>query len=112
MCFAVVNPPVIMIEPESMLDVRSGSNVTLSVEAVGLHLLFSWQRNDGKSLTSDPRVSGASTNRLTIQGVVVEDSGEYVCEVSNAAGTVRSKRAIISVSKYPETVTFYWTLTA
>ncbi len=96
---AAVNPPVIVVEPESMSDVRTRSTVTLSVDAEGLRLSFSWQRTGGRSLADDPRIEGTDTSSLRIRGAEVADSGSYVCEVSNAAGTVRSREAIISVSK-------------
>ena len=97
---ATVRPPVITADPESMLDVRGGSTITLSVAAEGLRLAFSWQRTDGEPISLSSRVEGESTSQLTIRGARREDSGGYRCEVSNAAGTVRSRVATIIVSKY------------
>lgn len=90
---------MIAVEPERVTEVRIGSSITLSVEAVGLRLVFAWQRTDGRPLTGNPRVEGASTSLLRIRDMQAEDSGGYVCEVTNIAGIVRSREAVVTVSK-------------
>ena len=93
-------PPVIIVHPESIFNISDKSMITLSLDAEGLRLSFSWQRTDGRPLTGTPRIEGASTSLLRIRDVEEGDAGGYVCEVSNAAGTVRSREATITVSKW------------
>ena len=93
--------PVIVVEPEDMVEVRIGSTLTLSVEATGIGLAYLWLRTSGTavSLVDHPRVDGARTSQMRIREVESADSGGYACEVSNSAGTVRSREATVVVSK-------------
>ena len=77
-----------------------GSTITLTVQADGRNLIFFWLRTDGESLTSSLRIEGARTSRLTIRNVEEGDTGSYICEVSNSAGSVRSTEALVTVSKW------------
>ena len=97
--YSVVTPPVILDDPASMMDVIAGSLVTLTVEARGIHLAYSWERSDRESLIANPRVEGVNTSQLQISDVDEDDAAGYVCEVTNAAGTARSREAIVFVSK-------------
>ena len=94
-----VGLPVVVVQPESMLEVESGSSIVLTVEASGIGLAYSWLRTDGIPLTGILRIEGIDTNQMTIREAEVDDSGVYVCEISNAVGTVRSREVTISVSK-------------
>ena len=93
-----VPPPVITTHPESQMDVRQGSNITFSVDAEGLRLSFSWQRRDAP-FASEQLVMGLDTRSLTIFQVEFEDAGLYACEVSNRAGSVLSRDAVLTVGE-------------
>ena len=89
---------MIVSHPDNQLGVMTGSDVTFSVDAEGLRLSFSWQREDEDSpLTTDGRVIGTYTNTLTILDVKRDDAGLYACQVSNRAGRVWSDDAVLSI---------------
>ena len=60
-------------------------------------LTYQWQRN-GTDLDPPPAgVSGATTNTLTITNVQESSEGLYRCVVSNAAGSMTSNAAQLTV---------------
>jgi hypothetical protein len=78
-------------------SVAAGHSVTLEVRAWGTPpLSYQWQRN-GVALNDGGRISGATTNRLQIDDVRVEDVGLYKVIVSNAYGSTNSLPAGVSV---------------
>ncbi len=82
--------PVLTAHP-SALVVAAGSNVTFSVTAVGASpLVYQWNFN-GTPITD------ATNATLLLNNVQVGDSGTYDVSVSNAAGSVRSASAELSV---------------
>ena len=89
---------MIVVDPVSVLNVIVGTTIMLSVEADGFNLTYLWQHTDGRSL-DNPRIEGTRSNRLRINEAEEEDAGGYVCEVTNAAGSVRSMVAVINISK-------------
>lgn len=91
--------PTILADPEDLLDIRTGSNVTFTISAEGLRLTFAWQRTDNPLLTSNPRFVGADTGSLTVYSVRFSDAGMYLCWVSNGAGSVSSMEAVLTVGR-------------
>jgi hypothetical protein len=72
--------------------VAAGANVTLSVTATGTApLRYQWQKN---SII----IPGATNASLTLNNVATADAGSYAVQVSNAAGSVMSAYAILTVS--------------
>ncbi|CAM9592142.1 unnamed protein product [Lampetra fluviatilis] len=77
--------------------VEIGLNVTLPCLAFGYpEPRVTWQRADGRSLTSrDPRAPGATSQlqdgSLYIAGAWVDDEGLYVCEVENQFGKLEAQ---------------------
>ncbi|HEY0550948.1 MAG TPA: immunoglobulin domain-containing protein [Verrucomicrobiae bacterium] len=90
-------PPIIVSQPVSQI-VQPGTNVNLTVVAVGGRpLVFQWQRN-GVDLVNDGRISGATDSVLTIGNAIESDSDVYSVTVSNALGTATSSNASLAVS--------------
>ena len=82
---------MITIHPKG-ITIAEGSDVKLTCEATGDGTLnYQWRRVSG----SLQRNSGRQT--LTIRNIVVDDSGQYYCEVDNGGEKVTSKRAEVAV---------------
>lgn len=82
--------PVITVHPVSQW-VKRGSSFTLQVTATGSGpLSYQWRQN-GRP------IRGATASTLTIRKARWHDAGIYTVEVSNRAGTVRSKPAVVRV---------------
>jgi alpha-tubulin suppressor-like RCC1 family protein len=86
----VVIPPSIEIQPSSV-SASAGQNAGLTVTAAGtLPLLYQW-RKAGVDLP------GATNRTLSLGKVQPEQAGDYTVEVSNAAGSVTSAVAALTV---------------
>lgn len=82
--------PAIAVQPLS-LAVAFGTTVTLSVGAEGtLPMSFQWQR-DGEDIV------GATQVALVLESVDALDAGSYRVSITNAAGTVWSAVAVLTV---------------
>lgn len=96
---AIEPPPVITASPTN-LTVTAGQPAMFDVSASGEAPLFYQWRKDGGAL-------GAATNAFyMIPAVVMMDTGDYDVIVSNAAGSVTSSVASLTVNKAAATVTF------
>ncbi len=92
---AAVTPPVITTSPKSQ-SVAVGGQVTLGVEATGsAPLSYQWYHDNQP-------VSGATGPVLTLLSVQAGQAGSYRAEVRNAAGSVFSDPAQITVAQAPE----------
>ena len=86
----VVVMPVITVHPQSQ-TVSAGQSATLSVTAAGTPpLSYQWQK-DGAS------VSGAISATLVLNNVQASDAGAYRVVINNAAGSVTSAIAMLTV---------------
>ena len=94
-----VDPPTITVEPQNLTNSMPGSSVTFTIAATGQFLSYSWQVNE-EPLITDARHSGADSAALSITAVRESDEGSYRCNVSNAAGSVLSNNAYLTVSKF------------
>ncbi len=102
---AVNVPPSIQTQPASLAAV-AGTNAIFTVVATGTApLTYQWYK-DGVVL------SGATSSTLVLSGVKATDAGKYLVKVSNAAGSLNSAEAILSVSSAPVFVTQPASLTA
>ena len=87
-------PPVIVTPPASQ-SVNVGDSVTLSTTVTGsAPLTYQWLKDGAVIL-------GANTASLTLNGVQITDAGSYQVYVSNAAGSVLSDGAILTVNAAP-----------
>ena len=87
--------PVIAKEPAA-LTVNPGDKATFSVEATGTpDPTYQWQKN-GVNVTAG---EGATSNTYTTPATTSADDGaKFSVVVSNSAGTVNSKEAVLSVN--------------
>ncbi len=100
---SVFDPPGISVPPQNT-GVIIGSNAVLSVTATGSSPLgFRW-RKDGVALSNGGRISGATTNRLTIAAATTNDEGGYSVSISNIVGALTSSPATLTVL-IPATIT-------
>ncbi len=99
----VLVPPAITQQPTPQVVIL-GSNLTLSVSAVGTAPLhYQWQK-DGTNLVEDGRIMGVTSNLLSIASVAVEEGGNYSVTVTNLAGQANSDLALVTVAIPPSVV--------
>ena len=89
---------MINTHPQDMLNVIPGTNATFTVTATGLRLNYTWKLGNRTTLPSDDRLV-PNDKMLTVQNVRPSDIGSYCCEVSNAAGSVTSNSASLTLSE-------------
>ena len=91
--------PYIVAQPQSVTVLR-GSNATFTVNAAGYApLAYQWQLN-GTNLADGVQVFGSQNTNLNVNGVSLDNSGNYQVIVSNAFGSVTSAVATLTLS-YP-----------
>lgn len=96
-------PPTITLQPISRTT-TAGSTAILDVTANGLSpLSYQWFKNSSK-LGSNSRISGATSNTLTIRSLATTDSGNYFVTVANSLGRATSSIATLDVVA-PPTIT-------
>jgi len=91
--------PIIQVQPSDHAAAL-GESTALSVEADGTpppH--FQW-RKDGSALP------GATSATLNFAALSNNDAGSYDVVVSNASGSVTSGKAVVSVTRRAQTITF------
>lgn len=82
--------PFFGLNPQSQ-TVYAGDTASLFVRGIGsLPLAYQWLKNGQE-------ISGATTDTLTLAGVLKGDEGDYSVRLSNAAGTVTSSVAALTV---------------
>jgi hypothetical protein len=86
---AVGAPPIITRQPVSANGIAGGC-ITLSAEATGPGLTYQWYKNGQV-------IPGATSPTLTVANLDAGSAGNYVVVVSNPAGNVRSKVAVVEV---------------
>ncbi|MHB8736286.1 MAG: immunoglobulin domain-containing protein, partial [Terriglobales bacterium] len=88
--FTALAPVVITVQPQSQ-TVNLGTSVTFTVVPSGSGpLSYQWSKNGNA-------ISGATSASLTLNSVSSADGATYTVDVSNAAGTVTSSTATLTV---------------
>jgi uncharacterized repeat protein (TIGR03803 family) len=97
---AIVTSPVITSQPASQA-VLQGMAASFNVGTASNALLYcQWQFDNGSyltNLTDSGNISGSGTSTLTINNVSPTNVGAYSVVVSNAAGTVTSSTAYLTI---------------
>ena len=94
-------PPVITVQPQSLTNV-AGTMSGFSATATGTPpLAYQWRLN-GLTLTNSARITGATTNTISITSVQAGDAGSYSLVVTNAAGAATSAVATLTVDTPPD----------
>lgn len=90
--------PTIATQPEGRAA-NPGQNVTFTVNAVGSSLAYQWQSLDKGGASWAP-VAGGNGATLDVKQVSLGDNGKaFRVIVSNSAGSVPSKEALLSVTE-------------
>ena len=88
-----MDPSAITDQPDPQLLVVPGQRATFTVTATGHNLMYQWQKG-GSNITM-----GANSATYKIAAVAEGDEGEYQCVVSNAANSITSTAANLTVCK-------------
>lgn len=78
--FSISAPDIIITQQPENIESCEGTNVTFTVTAEpvgGTSLRYQWQK-DGIPLQDNSRISGSTTNTLTISNINLSDNGTYV----------------------------------
>ena len=86
-------------QPDSLLLVVPGQIATFTVTATGDNLMYQWQKNGSNIDEANYNTTGAISATYTIDIVTESDEGMYRCVVSNAANSVTSTAASLTVCK-------------
>ncbi len=97
---AILALPLITSQPANQA-ILEGTTATFSVATASNTLLsYQWQFNNGSgptNLTDGGGITGSATSSLTIDNVTPGDGGAYSVMVSNAAGSVTSSNASLTI---------------
>ena len=88
-----MDPPEITDQPDPQLLIVPGQSATFTVTATGDNLMYQWQK-DGVDIAT-----GDNSATYTIAAVAESDEGAYRCVASNAANSVTSTAASLTVCK-------------
>jgi hypothetical protein len=95
--------PTVITSPQGQ-TAQFGSSVTFTVTVSGsLPLGYQWLFN-GANTSDNTRVTGSRAAALTINGLMMGDSGAYQVVVTNAYGAVASQLAVLTVEPPPPPV--------
>jgi hypothetical protein len=92
----VIDGPVITTQPQSRTNLAT-TTATFTVLAGGTGPSYQWFKNGTNLLTDAGKLSGSTSNVLTITNVLGADRGSYSVVISNAAGVVTSSNAVLTV---------------
>jgi len=95
--FLTVGYPKIIRGPASQ-PVATGKDTEFSIEIIGNHLQFQWQK-DGIDLSDGDKYQGVNTDTLCITTVKESDEGHYRCFVMSDVGKHFLDEAFLRVSK-------------
>ena len=87
-----MDPPLITKQPDPLVLVAE-QPATITLIATGDNLMYQWQK-DGVDIAT-----GANSATYTIAEAAESDEGEYRCVVTNAAISVTSTAASLTVCK-------------
>ena len=93
----LVSAPVITQQPVSV-TLCGGETAQFTVAAEGKGLSYQWQyRQPGASEWKDSTASGADTDTVSVKATATRSGRQYRCVVTNAAGSVISDAATMTV---------------
>jgi hypothetical protein len=92
-------PPRIMVQPQGQ-TVNATATAIFVVSATGLNPAYQWRKN-GVNLANGGKITGATTNKLTITNVADIDVATYSVTVTNLLGSATSSAAVLTVIDPP-----------
>lgn len=90
--------PAVTQHPASQIIEVGYPVVLFAVSSDGGSLTYQW-RKDGKPLTDDARITGATTNTLRIAAAELADDAAYDVMISNTCGLTISRPARLTVAQ-------------
>ena len=100
----VILPPTITDQPAAQA-VASGVSASFSVTATGsAPLAYQWLKN-GAAIANGAKYSGVTTSGLTVTTAAAADTGNYSVVITNAAGSVTSAVAPLTIVATPTITT-------
>jgi hypothetical protein len=97
----VTNAATVLTQQPASQTVGVGSTVQFSVNGTAQSPVFlRWLKN-GTNLLNGGRISGVTSNVLTIANAQPSDDGTYWIVVSNAWGVLASSNAVLTVVSFP-----------
>ncbi|MCB1125399.1 MAG: immunoglobulin domain-containing protein, partial [Verrucomicrobiae bacterium] len=91
-----VTDPLITNQPEDVAT-NAGETVVLKVTATAMSpATYQWYL-DEEPVTDGDRISGATTDTLTISGVLGAEQGSYALGITSPFGTVRTDSVLVTV---------------
>jgi hypothetical protein len=96
---SIASGPTITLQPTNQF-VPLGSNASFAVSAAGSSLVYRWSQG-ATPLNNGGRISGATSNVLSISSVVDADAGSYSCLITNSGGSITSASATLTVVHLP-----------
>ena len=98
----VVTMPKISTQPKAV-TAKAGDTVTFTVQATGGGLTYQWQfKASGTDTWYNSSMTGAKTATLTVEATTARSGQQYRCVVKNAAGSVTSSAATLTVVTMPK----------
>jgi hypothetical protein len=91
----IIDPPVIVTQPTSRTN-HAGTLATFAVTVTGTAPAFQWTKN-GVNMANGGNISGSTTASLSVSNVSSADAAGYSVIVGNAAGSVTSVVASLTV---------------
>ncbi len=96
----ILTQPVVTQQPQNQ-TVGVGTAATFSVSATGGDLSYQWESAPAGSSTFSP-ISGATESSYSTPATTLDQSGtQYLCVVSNTAGSISSNAATMTVVAAP-----------
>ena len=84
-----------MANPTNVLTLV-GTTINLTCEASGVSkTMYQWMRKGDENIPS--QATGVNTRRLTIPNSVLDNSGQYKCDVSSDGASVSSEYGTVTV---------------
>jgi hypothetical protein len=94
------SPATVTVHPAAAISHINGV-ATFTTEADSeTDAEYQWRRNTFP-LTDDHQIDGTTTPTLTVRGIGFDDLGDYDCVVTNAAGSIVSKPAALTLTGSP-----------
>jgi len=97
---AIIAPPLITSPPTNVVLLQGMTATFIVATAPNALLSYQWQFDNGTSVTNlsdGGNVSGSASSTLTVGNVSLADAGAYAVVISNAAGSVPSASATLTV---------------
>lgn len=93
---ATSTAPVIASKPPASVALVAGQSLVINVGATGTGLTYQWSRILAGTVSSGngTPIAGATDATFSIRSLTVADAGNYICTVTNGAGTATASTSV------------------